>query len=229
MVFKPQAEIMSQQINHFEAEVRQTVHLDYLLHLPPGYGEDTAKRWPLIMFLHGTGERGNGGEELERVRSIGLAKKLEAEPDLPFIVVSPQCPADSYWPLILESLKALVENISASYAVDRTRVYLTGLSMGGTGTWMLAGAYPDLFAAIAPICGRNISTVARKFANLPTWIFHGDADDVVPLRESQVMYEALKTAGSEVKLTVYPGVGHDSWTETYDNPQLYEWLLSHQR
>jgi predicted peptidase len=215
---------MMQQPNHFRANVTKTVSLDYLLYLPKDYGVDSAQRWPLILFLHGSGERGS---DLDLVKLYGLPKKLESGADLPFMVVSPQCPAESYWLLYLDDLKALVEDITARYAVDPAHIYLTGMSMGGTGAWMLGAAYPELFAAMIPICGRGIPTLANRFKNLPTWVFHGDADEVVPADESRRMTHALQEVGADVTLTLYPGVGHNSWDLTYDNPEIYEWLLRH--
>jgi predicted peptidase len=135
-------------------------------------------------------------------------------------------------------LLALLDNITAKYAVDTKRVYLTGLSMGGYGTWDLGLAYPERFAAIVPICGGGqVITVllasdakGQALKTLGVWAFHGGKDPVVPLEESQRMVDALKKAGvPDVKLTVYPEAQHDSWTETYKNPALYEWLLKHER
>lgn len=217
---------MTQTSQHFEAEITQTARLDYLLHLPPGYDDDSAQRWPLILFLHGSGERGS---DLELVKQHGIPKNLENGQELPFIVVSPQCPADSHWTLHIEALNALLNDVISRYRVDETRVYLTGLSMGGAGTWMLAGAYPERFAAIAPICGRSVPLPIPRFKNLPVWAFHGDADEIVPVSDTYRTVDAIKALGGNVQLTVYPGVGHDSWTQTYNNPELYAWFLRHER
>jgi predicted peptidase len=126
-------------------------------------------------------------------------------------------------------LKGLVETIIEEYAVDHNRVYLTGLSMGGYGTWSLAMMYPDLFAAIAPICGGGNPDWIGLLKDVPVWAFHGDADPVVPLEQSQRMVSALQKHGGNAKLTVYPDVGHDSWTQTYENQELYDWFLQHSR
>jgi predicted peptidase len=217
---------VTQQPQHFEKTIAKPVSLDYLLYLPPEYGKDAVKRWPLILFLHGVGERGSNPE---LVKGYGLPQKLESGADLPFIVASPQCPADSYWLLLLDDLKALVDDLVGRYAVDPQRIYLTGMSMGATGAWMLGIAYPDLFAAMVPICGRGFPTLAGRLKNMPIRVFHGDADEVVPADESRRMTEALKRHGGNVDLTIYPGVGHDSWTQTYANPELYDWLLQHFR
>jgi len=217
---------MTQRAHRSEFRITKTVGLDYLLYLPPDYNVDTGKRWPFILFLHGSGERGS---DLERVKLHGLPKKLADGADLPFVIASPQCPADSYWLLHLDDLKALVEDLTERYVVDRRRIYLTGLSMGGTGAWMLGAAFPEWFAAMAPICGRGVPTLANRLKDMPIWVFHGETDEVVPADESRRMTEALKKLDNDVKLTLYPGIGHDSWTQTYDNPALYDWLLAHSR
>ncbi len=128
-----------------------------------------------------------------------------------------------------QSLAALLDDVCRRYAVDEGRLYVTGLSMGGYGTWSLAARQPDRFAAIAPICGGGDPQAAAGFAQVPAWVFHGAKDNVVPLERSEEMVQALRDAGAEVRFTVYPDADHDSWTETYANPELYEWLLSHDR
>lgn len=217
---------MSQQPGSLNTQITKPAHLNYLLYLPKAYGQDATQRWPLILFLHGSGERGG---DLDLVKLYGLPKKLESGADLPFVVVSPQCPADSYWLLHLDDLKALVDDIAVRYAVDSHRIYLTGMSMGATGAWILGAAYPDLFAAMLPICGRGVPSLAKRLKNLPVWVFHGEVDEVVPADESRRMAKALQNIDADVTLTLYPGVGHDSWTQTYDNPDIYTWLLSHSR
>jgi predicted peptidase len=217
---------MTQTPEHFEAQIIQTARLDYLLYLPPGYDSDPAQRFPLILFLHGSGERGS---DLERLKLHGIPQKLENGLELPFIVVSPQCPADSHWTLHVEALNTLLDNIVARYRVDEDRLYLTGLSMGGAGAWMLAGAYPERFAAVAPICARIVPLPLPRLKHLPIWAFHGDADEVVPVSEAQRTADGLNAIGGNVRLTIYPGVGHDSWSQTYSNPELYEWFLRYRR
>lgn len=207
-----------------QLEIRLQMRLQYLLYLPKGYNEDLEKKWPLILFLHGAGER---GDNLEKVKIHGPPKILAKGKDLPFIVVSPQCPANSWWEPL--PLLALLDAIQANYRVDPDRVYLTGLSMGGFGTWDLAVRNPDRFAAIAPICGAGKPFLAGQLKNVPAWVFHGDSDPVVPVQNSDEMVEALKRVNADVTYTRYRGVGHDSWTATYDNPKLYTWFLSHKR
>ena len=198
------------------------VELDYLLYLPEGY--DEKETWPLMLFLHGAGER---GDDLEKVMVHG-PPKLAKHKKFPFIVVSPQCPDDKWWEPV--SLTALLDEVCEKYKVDEDRVYVTGLSMGGFGTWSLVVYSADRFAAVAPICGGGIPFVtARRAGKLPIWAFHGSADNVVPAKYSEEIVAALKKSGNDARLTIYDGVGHDSWTRTYDNPELYEWLLSHKR
>jgi len=218
---------------HAESHVlshKKSVELPYLLYLPDDY-ENSEQDVPLILFLHGKGERGN---TLEAVKKHGLPKKIEAGEDLPFIVIAPQCPLNSNWEFHLSALKQLVDSICESHRVDINRAYLTGLSMGGSGTWSLATEYPDLFAAIIPICGvynhwLNYPERLESIKNTPVWCFHGDADPIVPLAHSQAMIDGLVSYGNNPKLTVYEGVTHDSWTQTYNNPEIYEWLLKHHR
>jgi len=214
--------LMSQQTGkYFKVEVRQDVVLEswFLLYLPEGY--DTINRqWPLLLFLHGSGECGN---MLVLVKKQGPPKLIEYGKSFPFIVVSPQCPEGQRWSV--EVLDMLLDEMVRQYRVDTNHIVVTGLSMGGTGTWDLAVAYPERFAAIAPICGRADPGDAGRIKNLPIWVFHGAKDDIVPPEVSENMVKALKALGSPVKFTVYPDAGHDSWTETYDNPEFWDWLI----
>lgn len=210
----------------FERPITKQLELDYLLYLPDGYREDAPQGWPLILFLHGMGQR---GDDLELIKKHGIPKIVEERNDFPFVAVSPQCKESSYWPMELESLIALLDDVVTRYNVDAGRIYLTGLSMGGYGTWLLATAYPERFAAIAPICGGGFPVMASRLKDVPVWAFHGAKDETVPLSESERMVHALKACGGEVRFTVYPQAGHDAWTETYDNPELYEWFLRHRR
>lgn len=201
------------------------VKVDYLLYLPGDYGKEQGRKWPLMVFLHGAGERGT---DISLVKKHGPPKILESKNDFPFIVASPQCPPGRWWQP--HEVIALIDEVSQTHSVDPDRVYLTGLSMGGFGTWDTAARYPDRFAAIAPICGGGDPRRVRSLRELPVWVFHGDKDEVVPVQRSIEMVEALKQAGNDgVKFTRYPDAGHDSWTATYDNPELYEWLLKHKR
>ncbi len=215
----------SQHFQTFEKTVTKTLSCKYLLFLPEDYGEKQ-QRWPLIMFLHGAGERGS---DLKKVKVHGPPKIVENRKDFSFIVVSPQCPTGDWWTDKVEVLINLLDDIVARYKVDKKRVYLTGLSMGGYGTWSLASAYPERFAAIAPICGGGKRFMAMRLKDIPVWVFHGAKDRVVPLKESEEMVSAIRKRGGNAKLTIYPDAGHDSWTETYNNQELYDWFLEHRK
>lgn len=205
-------------------KITKTVHLNYLLYLPEGYGE--RKDWPLVMFLHGVGERGN---DLELVKVHGIPKIAETS-ELPFVAVVPQCPDYCNWDMLFDDLYELLKEIKSGYDIDEDRVYLTGLSMGGHGTWAFAVQHPDEFAAIVPICGWLIdANDARRLADMPIWVFHGAKDTAVPVHRSEALVDVLRRCGADVKFTVYPEAEHDSWTATYSDPSLYEWLLSQKR
>jgi predicted peptidase len=217
------------------AEITYTrkVKMDYLLFTPKGYDADKNKKWPLMIFLHGAGERGTN---VAKVSAHGPPKIVKERDDLPFVVVSPQCPSGEVWQP--EAIIGLMDEALKKYRVDSARVYLTGLSMGGFGSWALAAKYPERFAAVAPICGGgdiiNVLLAQRSkeaaLKSLPIWAFHGAKDPVVKLEESERMVEAFKRAGNQtVKLTVYPEAQHDSWTESYKNEELYNWFLQHSR
>lgn len=198
------------------------VQLSYLLYLPEDYEKKDS--WPLLLFLHGAGER---GDNLELVKTHGPPKLIAAGKEFPFIVASPQCPKNLRWEPI--ELLALIDDLSSKYNVDPDRIYVTGLSMGGFGTWGLAAYAPNRLAAIAPVCGGGEKHWVKRFLHLPVWAFHGGKDKAVPVERSQIMINELKKQGSQPKFTLYPEAAHDSWTETYDNPKLYEWLLEQKR
>ena len=222
-----------QQVHSFSKRVARTVNLDYLLFLPKDYDAQPRKQWPVILFLHGAGERGS---DVWAVAQHGPPKLVREKPGFPFIVISPQCPERQTWQN--DALLALLTDVLKQYRGDPTRVYLTGLSMGGFGSWSLGLENPDRFAAIAPICGGGdpLKTLlvdpkkADALKTLGVWAFHGGKDPVVKLAESERMVAAVRQTGNaDVQFTVYPEAGHDSWTEAYNNPKLYEWFLAHQR
>ena len=199
--------------------------LQYWLFLPKGYDAKAEKTWPLLLFLHGAGER---GDNLEKVTVHGPPKHLKEKTyrdECPFIVVSPQCRENFYWSPW--QLLLLLDGIEKEFKVDKSRVYVTGLSMGGFGSWMLAAEAPDRFAAVAPICGGFQLGQAAKLVDVPVWAFHGVKDSLVPAKLSIDMVAAVEVAGGKkIKLTLYPEADHDSWTETYNNEELYKWFLS---
>jgi len=213
-------QIDKQTSNFFQKKVRTTLSANYLLYLPKDY-KDSMQQFPLVLFLHGIGERGT---DIEKVKIHGLPKLISEGKEFPFIVVSPQCPDDMFWNT--DVLTALIDQIELKYRVDKSRIYVTGLSMGGNGTWSLALAQPNRFAAIAPVCGWSHPVDFCKIVHMPIWIFHGDKDLVVPLCFSTQIVEQLKACGaSNVKFTIYPDVNHNAWTQTYNNEELYKWLL----
>lgn len=200
--------------------------LRYLVHLPDDYDADPDRRWPLVLFLHGAGER---GFDLDLAATHGPPRLADDGQEFPFILVTPQCGESSQWVTELSTLSVLLDDVVAAHRVDPDRVSVTGLSMGGFGTWSLAVRYPDRFAALAPICGGLWMQSAAPIRDLPVWAFHGDADDVVPFSATEEIVTELRSLDADVEFTRYAGVGHDSWTETYANPALYDWLLSHRR
>jgi predicted peptidase len=222
-----------QKVQQFQGRRTEDLKAQYLLFLPKGYDVKAEKRWPLMLFLHGAGERGN---DIWKVAVHGPPKQVAENPDFPFILVSPQCPAGQLWSD--ELLLALLDDVAKRYAVDANRVSLTGISMGGFGTWSLGLRHPERFAAIVPICGGGeFITVllaegdrAEAIKTLGVWAFHGGKDPIVPVDESRRMVNALKNARvTDVNLTVYPEAGHDCWTDAYKDPELYNWLLRHER
>jgi predicted peptidase len=196
--------------------------MKHLLYRPKGYDEDDGRR-PLLVFLHGAGEC---GDDLDLVKRHGPPGLVEAGRDLPFLIAAPQSRRGGW---AVGALDRWLDEVVAGSRVDEDRVYLTGISMGGFGTWAWAAARPDRFAAIAPICGGGDPTWADRLKGLPIRVFHGARDRIVPPECSEVMVAALKRVGADVRYTLYPDAEHDSWTRTYDDPALYEWFLKHRR
>jgi len=210
----------------FESTVTQPVAFDYLLYLPDGYdAAPTAPAWPLVLFLHGSG---SFGEKLDLVREGGLPKQMEGGLKVPAIVVAPH--AKTWWDETVVALGALLDEIARTHRVDADRVYVTGLSAGGSGVWALLLQEHERFAAAIPICGAGTRAGIGRLADLPIWVFHGADDPRQPVEESTRLVDAIKKGGgTQVKLTVYPGVGHDAWTRTYADPTVWEWLFAQRR
>lgn len=202
-----------------------TTKIQYLLFLPKTYSEK-GEPSPLMIFLHGSGERGS---DLNMVKKWGPPAIAEKNPDFPFILISPQAPEGGWWHP--QEIKAIIDEVMATHNVDRHRVYVTGLSMGGFGTWDLVAAYPKLFAAAAPVCGGGDPFFARFMKGVPVWAFHGKKDDSVPEEQSANMVAALKETGGEVKYTMLPDAGHiDAWVYAYGpDSGLFDWLLQHRK
>lgn len=229
------------------------LQINYLLSVPETYGRNPFKRWPLILYLHGSGEQGRTVEHLERLKAQGLPKLIADQPNFDaltarFLVLSPQCPG-WYWNARFDALDALLEQVQATYAVDPHRIYLTGISMGGFGVWQYGLQHPRRFAALVPIAGGYGYAVETIYVgggqseivvsldpappahlceleHTQVWVFHGAKDVGIPHQQTaDVLVEALQACDGQVRYTLYPEAGHDAWTETYGDPSLYAWLL----
>lgn len=206
----------------------------YLVQFPGNFEGDSRRhyKWPIILFLHGMGERGSC---IEMVKKHGPTKIAAIDREFPFIVVSPQCPQGHWWRT--EWLEALLDEICETLPIDASRIYLTGLSMGGFGTWNLAMACPERFAAIAPVCGGGDpyppfgydEKKSQSLRALPIWTFHGAMDTVVKIEETERMVRILRHFGCNIEFTVYPEAEHNCWTQTYENPKLYDWFLKQRK
>ena len=200
-------------------------NFSYVKYLPKDY--DEKQKYPLVFFLHGAGERGN---DLDVACRHGFMKHVREDgAEYPFIFVAPQCPSGKFWGCYTESLLAFLDYICDSLPVDKDRVYLTGLSMGGTGTWMLAMAANDKFAAIAPICGSGLYWYGFTLAKIPIMVYHGDCDEIVPLQNSIEMITSVNKRGGNAQIKILYGVEHNAWDAAYQGDELYTWLLSHKR
>lgn len=216
--------------------------LPYRLLKPKDY--NASRKYPLVLFFHGAGER---GEDNQRQLVHGMGE-FASEPMMeahPCFVIAPQCPKNAQWvdtpwsadshsmpksPSVPMKLALeLVVELQREYSIDASRLYVTGLSMGGFGTWDAVQRHPDWFAAAVPICGGGDVALARKLADVPVWVFHGGSDHVVKTQRSRDMVSALQDVGASPKYTEYPGVGHNSWSATYADPEMYKWLFSQHR
>lgn len=207
----------------YSAEIKEKVSLQYILDLP----KDSSKPFPLMLFLHGAGERGNDLEKVKAHSPFTYRNLMQEE----VAILAPQCPDNVYWDT--KAVYELLQYIVKNYNVDQDRIYLTGLSMGGWGTWKLADEHPEMFAAIATVCApMNRPTLSRACMQLsekPVWIFHGALDDIVPLEDSTTMYKKLKSCNQKVKYTIFPDDNHNSWDSAYSNPGLYEWMFAQKK
>jgi predicted peptidase len=202
---------------------------------------EAGKTYPLVLFMHGAGERGGDNEAQLKHGVLPIIKAAESLGD-PCFLIAPQCPSALWWSPIdretmriksadqpnplLEAVIALIGETRKNHPIDPKRTYVTGISMGGYATWDLLGRIPDQINAAIPICGGGDPALAATFKQVPIWAFHGDADNVVPVKTTREMIEALENAGATPKSTYYPKVGHDSWTQTYSDPNVIRWLFS---
>ena len=215
---------LARQRASFHKTIAKTIGYDFTVQTPRDYSADR-KRFPLIIFLHGSGEC---GRDLSKVEKHSLLKITSQQADFPFVIVAPQMPAyDGWWSV--ESLDALLDHVLATYDVDPDRVYLTGISLGAYGVWDWACHRPQAFAAIVPIAGEGNDDWAGKLKNVPVWAFHGANDKAVSPAEEQRMVNAVNKAGGSAKLTLYPDLGHNAWYRAYNDPALFGWLLAHPR
>ena len=216
---------MAQTDHVFTTEMVTRVDLPYLLHLPENV--EARRDWPLIVFLHGSGER---GADLSLVRREGLPQRLDEGLELPAVVLSPQCPDGQVWAQQYPAVMALIDAVTERVGIDPDRVVLTGLSLGGAGIVHLAATHPERFAALAPICGPwTFYYVTPEVARLPLWAFHGEDDPVVSVDDSRKLVARVRELGGEARLTTYPGVGHGAWRPAYADEALLEWLLRQRR
>ena len=204
---------------------RPDINLNYLLTVPTGF--DPAKEsLPLLVFLHGAGERGDLPEHVERLKCHSIPKLFSDDPDYlgtRIITLSPQCPEGIVWNNLVFEVKDLIEKISEEYNVNKKRIALTGISMGGFGTWEMAALFPEMFRVIGPVCGGGNPQYASRYT-MPIWSFHGDKDTIVPFWRTKEMVDAIEAAGGSVLFTVYEGVGHNSWDNAYSDANFIKWL-----
>ncbi|MCB0263097.1 MAG: prolyl oligopeptidase family serine peptidase [Calditrichaeota bacterium] len=202
---------------------QQTGDGNYLLYLPENFSEET--RWPLIVYLHGASLR---GENPKKVGEYGLPRMLKKRGDFPFVVLSPQCPSGESWHE-QNWLMPLIDDISEKYGIDTQRIYLTGVSLGGSGTWFWGAQFPEKFAAIAPLCGYGNPETANALKHTPIWTFHGAKDRTVPVELTDKMVAALEAANGNVLFSRLRNKGHNIVEDVYQNEDLYEWFLEHRR
>ena len=196
----------------------------YLLYLPKNYGKQLSRKWPVLVYLHGKSCR---GYNLEKLKRYGPPYLISEGWHFPFIIVSPQCPPDRIWNTD-DWFPYLYNSLSKKYRIDRNRVYLTGMSMGGSGVWSLAIRHPEYFAAAVPLCGGWSVKDVAEMKDIPVWAFHGEKDKIVPPKETEKMVDALRKAGGRVRYSKLKGEGH-SIHRVYENKRIYEWLLGHRK
>ena len=219
--------IKNKSSEKFITNLAMQVSLKYHIYFPNNY-HDSDTKFPLVLFLHGAGER---GDNLRLVEKHGIPKMINNGINFPFITVAPQCPKFQYWsePVNVKTLLLLVEEIIKKNKVDIERIYATGLSMGGYGTLAIAKERPDLFSAIIPVCGGLDTTDIERLKDIPIWLFHGAEDKVVPVENSELIYDLLKPINPEIKITIYKGINHNSWEMTYNNQNIFDWMLKYKK
>ncbi len=204
-----------------KSEIKTFGKMRYMLRYPRQFSAEA--KYPALLFLHGAGTRGT---QIEKLRENVFFSLTEALEDFPFVVFAPQC-SENTWFDCFETLRDFARSLSALAFVDPERIYLMGTSMGGYASWQLAMSCPDLFAAAVPICGGGMYWNAARLVNVPIWAFHGGKDRTVNVEESIKMVNAVNARGGSARLTVYPDLAHNAWSDTYSNPEVYAWMLEH--
>ena len=197
--------------------------IKYVIRYPDGY--EAGKRYPVLFYIHGAGGR---GDDINVIRNHSFFSLTEKHNDLPFVCIAPQCYANT-WFDIFEQLKGFIAAMVSSDFCDASRVYLMGASMGGYTTWQLGMSMPEIITAIVPICGGGMNWNTVRLKDVPVWAFHGEVDGTVYLCESEMMVKRVNAFGGSAKLTVYEGVAHNAWEPTFNNREVFEWLLSHEK
>ena len=220
---------IAKEMKSWSGRMQQSIygesHFDYLVYLPKEY--DGTKKYPLVFFLHGAGERGS---DLELLKKIAVPKIFERDLDYPGVVVSPQCRIDRTWTSQAEKIYDFLQWIIKKYNIDEDAISITGISMGGFGTWQVLLDHPHVFSAAAPICCGTMSALTYLLTHLPIRIYHGEKDELVDCFYSKDVYKRLKAYGAkDVELFLYPECRHDSWTQAYERTDLLEWLISKRR
>ena len=203
---------------------KQFGQLKYTVQLPKGWSEE--KPYPVIILMHGAGTR---GADLNNIKDNPFFHITGQWTEFPCVVAAPLCEAEKTWFDYFETLREFTQFISQESYADPERIYLMGASMGGYAVWQMAMSDPQRYAAIVPICGGGMYWNASRFVSLPVWAFHGDSDTVVYTEESRKMVEKIQKAGGDAKLTIYENCGHNAWTDTYGDPEVFRWLLRHKR
>lgn len=213
------------QQSAYRVDLRPELEMQYLLYLPEAYETDPEAEFPLLLFLHGGGE---SGDDIQMVKTHGPPGMIEAGKDFPFLVLSPQNPyPKKFWNET--ALITLLDRIEKEYRVDRSRVWVAGMSRGGYGAWRMAIQYPERFAALVAICGETPDHYAGWLGDMPIWVFHGEEDRTISIKESDEMVAALRKNGNPVRYTRYPGTGHNAWDKAFSDPELYTWLMAQKK
>lgn len=218
--------IMERRVHSMQVPREHPTEMHYIVQLPRGYHDNTNRLWPLVFYLHGIGE---SGVNLDRVLRFGPPKLVAEGKDLPCIVVSPQVPRGYFWFRESNWTLEILEKVTRDYRVDKQRVHATGNSMGAFGAVLLVAREPQLFASCVPVCGGVDFMDALRLRDVPIWAFHGESDPIIPVEESKRMVDMVNKLGGHARLTIYPGVGHNSWDRAYDDPELWKWMLAQKR